>query len=82
MPSVLRRLGTDSAIRNLCFIINATPALARPTGSKIARSQPDLQEGTVGEWVIDQPTRHAQHIRAMHLLDPETLQRTKVIDVT
>ena len=32
---------------------------------------------TVGEWVIDQPTRHAQHIRTMHLLDPEALQRTK-----
>src|SRR5215475_3760709 len=37
---------------------------------------------TVGEWIIDQPVRHAQHIWPMDLLHSKSLQRTEVIDVS
>jgi hypothetical protein len=36
----------------------------------------------VGKRVVDQPARHAQHLRAMHLFDSKPLKRTQVIDVS
>jgi hypothetical protein len=41
---------------------------------------PEIQ--TLGEWIVDQPVRHAQHVRPMDLLHAKALQGTKVIDVS
>ena len=35
----------------------------------------------IGEGIIDQPTRHSQHLRSMQILRPVTLQRAEVIGV-
>src|SRR5580704_9411895 len=32
--------------------------------------------------IVDQPARHTQHIRSMHLVQPEPLQSSKIIDVS
>jgi Acetokinase family len=34
------------------------------------------------EWVVDQPARHAQHLRTMQVLRPVALQRAKVIGIS
>src|SRR5215813_6798678 len=36
----------------------------------------------VSEWVVDQPARHPQQLRAMQVLEPVALQRSQIIDVS